>query len=133
MELARVKKSEHILFPLTVIEVGAAHVASSKPDTSFLWHERFGHTTFNSLQQLARKKLVHGLLDNITTHPCEDCAYGKQIKLPFPEESMRRATKPLELIHGDLSGPMQTKSRGGNSYFMLLGDDYTKFAWVYYL
>lgn len=46
---ARVQISEHNLFPLTISKVGAAHVAASKTDESFLWHERYGHINFNSL------------------------------------------------------------------------------------
>lgn len=39
----------------------------------------------------------------------------------------------MELIHSDLCGPMQTKSRGGNLYFIFLTNDCTRYTWVYFL
>ena len=42
-------------------------------------------------------------------------------------------TKPLELMHTDLHGPMRTKGLEGELYFMLLVDDYTRMTWVYFL
>jgi len=44
-----------------------------------------------------------------------------------------RHTKPFELIHMDLAGPMQTKSLQGNLYHYLLIDDYTHFKWAFFL
>lgn len=41
--------------------------------------------------------------------------------------------QPLELIHADLCGPMQTPTREGNVYFMLLINDCTRYMWVYFL
>ncbi|XP_039134294.1 uncharacterized protein LOC120271681 [Dioscorea cayenensis subsp. rotundata] len=39
VELARIQKSQHNLFPLSINDVKSAHVAASKPDNSFIWHE----------------------------------------------------------------------------------------------
>lgn len=39
-------------------------------------------------------------------------------------------SKPLELIHIDLFGPMQTKGLDGELYFMLMIDDYTRMTTV---
>ena len=37
----------------------------------------------------------------------------------------------LELIHGDLCGPITPSTPGGNKYFLLLVDDYSRMMWVY--
>ena len=42
-------------------------------------------------------------------------------------------TKPLEIVHIDLCGPMRTKGLEGELYFMLLIDDYTRMTWVCFL
>jgi transposase InsO family protein len=42
-------------------------------------------------------------------------------------------SKPLELVHTYLYGPTRTKSLQGESYFMLLIDDYTRMNWVTFL
>ena len=42
-----------------------------------------------------------------------------------------RAKVPLELLHSDLCGPMNVKTRGGYEYFISLLDDYSRFGQVY--
>lgn len=37
----------------------------------------------------------------------------------------------MELVHGDLCGPVSPPTPAGNRYFMLLVDDYTRVMWVY--
>jgi hypothetical protein len=37
---------------------------------------------------------------------------------------------PLELVHGDLCGPISPATPAGNRYFLLLVDDYSRFMWV---
>ena len=57
---------------------------------------------------------------------CDGCAKGKHKRGSFPP-SAKRATEPLELIHTDLVGPMET-SIGGYSYFAGFIDDYSGFG-----
>ena len=49
---------------------------------------------------------------------------------PFPCQASYRATKQLELVHGDLCGPMSPATLGGRRYFLLLVDDATRYMWV---
>lgn len=39
----------------------------------------------------------------------------------------------LELIHGDLFGPISPEITSRNKYFFLLVDDFSWFVWVYFL
>ncbi|XP_022944047.1 uncharacterized protein LOC111448597 [Cucurbita moschata] len=39
----------------------------------------------------------------------------------------------LDLVHGDLCGPISSMTYGGNRYFMLLVDDFSRFMWVFLL
>jgi transposase InsO family protein len=61
---------------------------------------------------------------------CEACLIGKDRRDPFPQKATRRATRSLELVHGDLCGPITPANPSGNSYFLLLVDDYTQYMWV---
>lgn len=44
-----------------------------------------------------------------------------------------RASKPLELIHSDVCGPMNVLSNGKNRYFLTFIDDCSRKIWVYFL
>ncbi|KAL8134233.1 hypothetical protein AgCh_009329 [Apium graveolens] len=44
-----------------------------------------------------------------------------------------RAKLALELVHADLCGPISPTTAGGNRYFLLLVDDYSRWMWVYML
>ena len=64
---------------------------------------------------------------------CETRQQGKQTKLSFQANQVRRANQKLQLIHTDVSGPMKTESLSGNKYFLLFIDDYTRMCWVYFI
>lgn len=50
----------------------------------------------------------------------------KQIKRPLPRQIEFQATWALELIHGDLCGPISADTTAGNRYFFLLVDDFCR-------
>ena len=41
--------------------------------------------------------------------------------------------RPLELLHMDLFGPNSYKSLGGNSFGLVIVDDFSRFTWVFFL
>lgn len=49
---------------------------------------------------------------------------------PFPAESKFRAQTVLELVHGDLCGPILPATPGGRKYFLLLVDDMSRHMWI---
>ena len=55
---------------------------------------------------------------------------GKQQRRPFPAQSTYRASDALELLHGDLCGPIIPATHGGKKYFFLVVDDYSRYMWV---
>ena len=67
-----------------------------------------------------------------TKRVCEGCIFGKQHRDNFPVEKSYRAHTPLEIVHSDISGPMQTSSIGGCNYFLIFIDDYSRKTWVYF-
>jgi len=82
------------------------------------WHRRFGHMT-NTPELVTSTKV-----DN-----CEVCHLGKMKRMPFPP-SDSRAAQVLDFIHTDV-GQMQTKSLGGNKYFIIFLDDKSRYGEVY--
>ncbi|KAM3310132.1 hypothetical protein ACQJBY_031052 [Aegilops geniculata] len=61
---------------------------------------------------------------------CDGCLVGKQHRRPFPAQSTYRASDALELLHGDLCGPITPAIHGGKKYFFLVVDDYSRYIWV---
>ena len=61
---------------------------------------------------------------------CGDCVTTKLKRRPFPDRAKRRAEGLLDLVHGDLCGPITPTTPGGKSYFFLLVDDRSRYMWV---
>lgn len=98
-----------------------------------IWHKRLGHLNHDSLKRLPN--LVEGMkIVGTTEHPetCDVCIEGKQTRLPH-KQPRNRATRPLELVHSDLFGPISPTSRDGKRYMLTFIDDYTHFTASYAL
>ena len=100
-----------------------------------VWHRRYGHLGAQGLKQLAVQGMVNGFDCDFSKNVrfCEPCTKGKHHRSPFPEDGGSRAEKPLDLIHTDVCGKLNTKSLGGAEYFLTFTDDKTRFTWVYLL
>ena len=99
-----------------------------------MWNFRFGHLNFGGPKLLHIKNMVKGLpfIDR-TKRVCEGCIFGKQHKETFLVKKSYKARTPLEIMHSDICGPMQTTSIGGWKYFLTFVDDYSRKTWVYFL
>ena len=102
---------------------------------SWLWHRRLGHASMKTLSKLVKNDLVIGLpkLNFNKNKICDACQFGKQVKSSFKPKNLVSTTRPLELLHIDLFGPMDVISMGGKSYGFVIVDDYSRFTWVYFL
>lgn len=63
---------------------------------------------------------------------CEICVMSKHKTNNFPTYSSR-GKEPLELVHTDIFGSMQTHFIGGSLYLFTFIDDYSKKKWVYFI
>ena len=92
----------------------------------WLWHARFGHLSFDALGRL--EKMVQGLPHiKHGGELCDSCLARKQRRLPFSKAAKYRVKDALELVHGDLCGPITPATNGGWQYFLLLMDDYSRY------
>jgi hypothetical protein len=55
---------------------------------------------------------------------------GKQRRTPFPKKANFRVEELLELVHGDLCGPITSATHGGRRFFLLLVDDSSRYMWL---
>ncbi|KAG6438793.1 hypothetical protein O3G_MSEX000229 [Manduca sexta] len=111
-------------------------LAATVTTSSTIWHRRLGHINANDLNKM-KNGLVEGMsfqdkMDRPDKSNCTVCCEGKQARLPFPL-SASKSQEVLELIHTDLCGPMENKSLGHNTYFLIFVDDYSRMCFVYFL
>nr|CCI55340.1 PH01B019A14.9 [Phyllostachys edulis] len=106
-------------------------LAARRDDDAWRWHERFGHLNFEALRQLGSKEMVRGMphVDHVEQF-CDTCVLTKLRRLPFPRQASFRAKEKLELVHGDLCGPVTPATPGGRRYFLLLVDDVSRYMWA---
>jgi len=96
-----------------------------------LWYLRLGHISDGRLKRLTN--ITEGInvhSEQKSSEICEICVRGKQTKLPHNKER-RRATRPFQLIHSDLFGPVTPTSHDGKRYFLTFIDDFTHFTVAY--
>jgi hypothetical protein len=100
-------------------------------EVAWRWHERFRYVNMAAVQKLAREELVHDLPEiGQVEQLCEACQAGKQQHTSFPAKAEYQAERRLELVHGDLCGPISPTTPRGNKYFLLLVDDLSRYMWV---
>lgn len=117
------------------LEQGAMKIGNSHGNCQHLWHRRIGHRSPDVLRIMEKDKSVSGFHFNdcgirIT---CECCLKGKSARKPFPAKTERSTSRPLEIIHTDLCGPMETVTPSGNRYIMTLIDDFSRYVVVFLL
>src|ERR1044072_7979031 len=90
-------------------------------EEQWVWHRKLGH--------------VRGLPNlNFTSKAlCEACPKGKFSKRSFKAKNVVSTSRPLELLHTDLFGPVKTASINGKKYGLVIVDDYSRWTWVKFL
>ncbi|CAL2258193.1 unnamed protein product [Prunus armeniaca] len=121
-------------FPLSLKYANSIAMKATVEESTWFWHRRFGHLNLQSLRLLQQQELVYGLPEiGNAKRICQGCAIGKAHKEAFGKEKTRRASVPLELVHSDVCGPMETTTIGGNKYFLTFIDDCTRMCWAYFM
>jgi hypothetical protein len=100
-------------------------------DESWLWHKRLGHIKFENLIQLNKREAIRDLpiIKDLSSSFCKQCQHGKKTRVKFKTKE-HLTTKPLEIVHGDVCGPMRTTRLKGQRYFLLFVDDFTRMTWM---
>jgi hypothetical protein len=128
--LAKVNRGSNYLY----VHVQVAHplcLATCRDDEAWRWHERFWHLHFEALKQLGKEEMVCGMpCVNHVEQLCDTYVMTKLKHWPFPRQASYRTTEQLELVHGDLCGPVSSTTLGGRRYFLLLVDDATRYMWA---
>nr|GEX97382.1 zinc finger, CCHC-type [Tanacetum cinerariifolium] len=100
---------------------------------AWLWHARLGHLNFDDINKMTKKGLVEGIPRiNHAGRICNACLLGKHSRTPFPNQAKFRSKNPLDLVYGDLCGPISPATHSGKKFIFLLVDDCTRFMWAYF-
>jgi hypothetical protein len=105
--------------------------------SSELWmlHRKLGHLSFRLLSRLSKLNLVRGLpwLRFEKELVCAPCRHAKMVAASHPPLIDVMKKRPCELLHIDLVGPSHVRFVGGKWYVLVVVDDYSQYAWVFYL
>ena len=96
----------------------------------WVWHRRLGHVSLRKISQLNKLNLVRGLpnLKYNSYALCEACQKGKFSKPSFKSKNVVSSSRPLELLHIDLFGPVKTATIRGKKYGLVIIYDYNKWT-----
>lgn len=124
---------EHSNSSLTVVQGDESAMVAAVPAS--IWHKRLGHLSYGGMCTLRKANNIDFQTSEnseLQLRNCVACLEGKQVAKPFPSQA-KRATQPLELIHSDILGPMNSCSWGGARFVLTFTDDYSRKSWVYLL
>lgn len=100
-------------------------------DESTLWHRQLGHLSSTGMKKLV--KITDGIkLNDVNFSPelCEIRVEEKQTRQPHQTERIR-AKRPLQLIHSDLCGPINTITYDGKRYLLTFIDDHILYGGIH--
>lgn len=115
---------------------GSSHcglMMQSSEENSETWHRRLCHVNATDLAKM-RNGAIEGVAytDETEVKACVACLKGKHTRKPFNKPG-NRASDILEVVHGDLCGPIETPSIGGHKYCFVLVDDFSRRVFVYFM
>nr|GEU96996.1 retrovirus-related Pol polyprotein from transposon TNT 1-94 [Tanacetum cinerariifolium] len=110
-------------------------LAKASSSQSWLWNQRLSHLNFATINNLVKNNLVQGLpkMKFEKDHLCFACEQGKIHRIHHKSKTAFALNKPLYLLHMDLCGPMRVESINGKRYVLVVFDDYSWYAWVFFL
>lgn len=127
----KINRSRNRLYKVIIYvePVGCLQLVSESESTT--WHARLGHIGENTLKTMINKELVTGIPKlMVEKDTCASCLLGKQTRRPFPSAKTYRASKLLELVHGDLCGPITPPTPVHKRYVFVIIDNYSCYMWT---
>ncbi|KAI7956392.1 hypothetical protein MJO29_007792 [Puccinia striiformis f. sp. tritici] len=89
-----------------------------------MWHNRLGHA---SAKRIATSLSIPNKFTKLTS--CSSCMEGKMTRIPFKSQ-FHSVSSPLEVVHGDLVGPISPPTNSGACYFLTLVDQFTGYIYT---
>lgn len=126
--IAKAARSKNRLYKVRMKIKETMSLLTTETSSPLRWHSRLGHINLETMRSMVQRGLVVGVPQiNIEKNVCGSCLLGKQARQSFPQATTYRAEKLLELIHGDLCGPITPTTSAGNRYIFVLIDDHSRY------
>ncbi|CAI7878703.1 unnamed protein product [Closterium sp. NIES-53] len=119
-----------------LVEVAASCSCRLLTHQTLLWHHHLGHPSLPCLRGMHSRLLVSGLprslppLPRSLVPPRLPCVEGRQRAAPH-SSSFPPTTTPVHTFHMDVCCPARVHGQGGERYFLLVVDDYTRYITVF--
>ncbi|GJU89569.1 retrovirus-related pol polyprotein from transposon TNT 1-94 [Tanacetum coccineum] len=115
-------------------ESNAYFFSKASPSVSWLWHKRLSHLNFKNTNNLAKHNLISELpsLTFSKDKNCSACEKGKHQRETF-KTKRSFSINYLHLLHMDLFGPVKPHTISHNKYTLVIGDEYSRYTWVFCL
>jgi hypothetical protein len=106
----------------------------AKTNIGCLWHRRLAHVGMRNHHKLQKGGHILGLtnIDFEKDRPCSAYQAEKQVGAHHHAKNIMTTTRPLEMLHMDLFGPVAYISISGNKYGLVIVHDYSHFTWVFF-
>nr|GEW16025.1 integrase, catalytic region, zinc finger, CCHC-type, peptidase aspartic, catalytic [Tanacetum cinerariifolium] len=103
-------------------------LSKASKNKSWLWHRRWNHLNFGTINDLVRKDLVRGLpiLKFEKDHLCLACQLGKSKKHTHKPKAENTNLEVLNTLHMDLCGPMRVQTINGKKYILVIAKSYSR-------
>ena len=114
----KVKRSGNRLYKILLENNNDTCLLTKVDEEAWLWHSRLGHVNFPAMVLMSKKKMANEF--PAIAQPkeiCTGCLMSKQVRKSFPAKTDYRAERALELIHGDLCGPIAPETPRGINIF----------------
>ncbi|GJX42872.1 integrase, catalytic region, zinc finger, CCHC-type containing protein [Tanacetum coccineum] len=104
------------LYTISISEITVSSpvclISKATSTKSWLWHRRFSHLNFGTINQLSKNELVDGLsrFKYDKDHLCSACEQRKSKNATFSSKLVLSTNSKLELLHMDLCRPMRVET-----------------------
>jgi hypothetical protein len=89
-------------------------------------HEALGHVSFSTIKTLVDMGAISNVdITSVIPDTCEVCLKGKMTRKVQPKLGAVSTTQLNEMLHGDLVGPFEVKTKSGYQYAFNLVEDST--------
>ena len=95
-----------------------------------LWHRIMGHP-LKEVMRIFAKDLGFAVYFSENSNVCHACFYVKQSRMQS-HISENKAEELFEIVHSDVWGSCRVPSTCGAHYFLILVDDSSRRAWLYF-